>query len=96
MLLLFMARLSGSPMSNGMHLARQLLLSESGVGNLKQTHVDIRIVITLSEALFSLPTLSASKSSPLAVSVPYLDTQKEICWSLAGAGRSSEPAQSLC
>lgn len=83
-------------MNNGTHLARQLLLSEAGVGNLKQTHADIRILITLSEALFSLPTLNASKSSPLAASLPYLDTQKEICWSLAGAGHSSEPAQSLC
>lgn len=58
--------------------------------------MDVRTVITLSgEALFVSPTLKAGKSAPLAVGLPYLDTQKEICWSLAGADHSSEPALSL-
>lgn len=51
----------------------------------------VRIIITLSEALFALPTLYAGKSSSLAACAPYLDTQKEIFWSLAGA----ECSQSL-
>lgn len=70
--------------------AREWLLSDTEICNLQQTHVDAHYstVLTPSEALFSLLALYASKSRALAASSPYLDTQEEICWSLAGAERS--------